>query len=132
MKKVLLVTGANRGIGYAICEKVLKEKLPYRILMTTRNEVRGMPSLRSLQEKYPEQRKEIDLLQLDISDKGSVNNFAKTLQQKCIKVDSLVNNAGIMYLADNIRKDSRSFLARDVMNVNFTSTVEFTDKIKPF
>ena len=134
MEKVLLVTGASRlnGIGLAICDKVLKEGLNYRVLMTCRNTVRGTPALRALQEKYPQQRKQIDMVQTDICQKNSVKGLTDYLTKRNMKIDVLVNNAGIMYLADEVRRDSKLLLARDVQNVNFSSTVALTETLKPF
>ena len=37
-QKILLVTGSNKGIGYAILEGLLKEKSQLRMILTSRNE----------------------------------------------------------------------------------------------
>ena len=69
--KILLVTGSNKGIGYAILEGLLKEKSKLRMILTSRNENQGQTSLNNLITKYPEAKSQLFYHQLDISKKES-------------------------------------------------------------
>ena len=52
-KKIVLVTGSNKGIGYGIIEALLKKKSNLRIVLTSRNETLGKKSYNELLDKYP-------------------------------------------------------------------------------
>jgi len=66
--KTVLITGASRGIGKAILKLLKKEK--YKVVAPTRQE-------------------------LDLSSNESIENYIK--KNKNLKVDILINNAGINY-----------------------------------
>lgn len=85
MKKTAVVTGANRGIGLALCEELSKQD--YRIIAICR---RGSAELAKLDAEIIEN--------IDVSDFAAVN----TLQQKINEpISLLIHNAGIG-LDDNI------------------------------
>lgn len=65
-KKTVFISGATRGIGQAIYQKLKKEN--YKIIAPTRQE-------------------------LDLSDNASINRYIET--HKNLKIDILINNAGI-------------------------------------
>lgn len=65
-RKSVLLTGASRGIGKAIFEKLVKEG--YQVIAPTRKE-------------------------LDLADKFSVKNYIKSIKNK--QIDILINNAGV-------------------------------------
>lgn len=46
--KTILITGANKGIGLAIAEAILREKPQYRVLLCARNIERGEAAKRDL------------------------------------------------------------------------------------
>ena len=52
-RKIVLVTGSNKGIGYGIIEILLQKKSNLRIILTSRNEDLGKKSFNTLLTKYP-------------------------------------------------------------------------------
>ena len=65
-KKIVLITGSNKGIGYGIIEALLKKKSNLRIVLTSRNETLGKKSYNELLEKYPFSKNDLFYYQLDI------------------------------------------------------------------
>ena len=47
MKKVILITGANRGIGYGVAQKFSQNE-KYVVIMTARNKEAGIHVMQSL------------------------------------------------------------------------------------
>jgi NAD(P)-dependent dehydrogenase (short-subunit alcohol dehydrogenase family) len=117
-QKILLVTGSNKGIGYAILEGLLKEKSKLRMILTSRNENQGQTSLNSLISKYPEAKSQLYYHQLDISKKESREELAKWIKEKFGKIDYLCNNAGVY---TNPKKE--------LIEINVFGTLNLTEEL---
>jgi NAD(P)-dependent dehydrogenase (short-subunit alcohol dehydrogenase family) len=89
-QRLVLVTGSNRGIGYATVQELLIKG--YRVIMTARKEADGAKSL-SVLEKYGNVR----FHPLDVSDPESINTIARYIESTFGHLDILINNAGINY-----------------------------------
>ena len=88
-KKYALITGANRGLGFAWCKQL--GQMGYSILLTARSLDKATASAEELKNEgidvYPHQ--------LDVTDEASIEKLASQVAQKYGKLDMLVNNAGI-------------------------------------
>ncbi|XP_028025738.1 carbonyl reductase [NADPH] 3-like [Bombyx mandarina] len=119
---VAIVTGANKGLGFAIV-KDLCENFKGTVYLTSRDETRGNEAceiLRKLGLK-PEYH------QLDVSDPQSVQRFASYIQNK--RVEILINNAGILFLKD--AKEPKLFQAEQTILTNYFALVNFCEAILP-
>lgn len=90
--KVAVVTGANKGIGYAIVQRLCKE-FPGTVILTARDEQRGQEAVNSLSKVGCS----AEFHQLDIISPDSIQKFKKFLGEKYGGLDVLVNNAGIAF-----------------------------------
>lgn len=92
-KKLAVVTGANKGIGFAIVKELCKAGFAGDVLLTARNEERGREAVGKLKEEG------FDAIfhQLDICDQESTKRLADFLRTNYGGIDVLVNNAGIAY-----------------------------------
>ena len=52
-RKIILVTGANKGVGYGIVEILLEKKSNLRIILTSRNKILGKEAFNKLLKKFP-------------------------------------------------------------------------------
>jgi len=89
-KKVAVVTGANRGIGFETCRQLAKHGM--KVVLTSRDKVKGDAAA----ERLRSEGLDIDFLPLDVSDDASVQELARQIKKTYGRVDVLVNNAGIM------------------------------------
>ncbi|XP_044741230.1 carbonyl reductase [NADPH] 1-like isoform X2 [Chrysoperla carnea] len=91
-KRVAVVTGSNKGIGYAIV-KGLCEKFDGVVYLTARNVERGQEAVKKLNDLgfKPE------FHQLDINDVSSIDKFRDHIKEKYGGIDVLVNNAAIAF-----------------------------------
>lgn len=93
--KRILVTGANKGIGKAICARLLTEWKDTHVLVGTRDLERGKLAIRELiQECGPECEKRLQLLKLDTGDDQSVKDAAQSIAAEP-KLYGIINNAGV-------------------------------------
>ena len=88
--KTVLVTGANKGIGFEICRQL--GALGYYVILSARNKERGIKAANALSEM----RYKIDFLQMDVSNEKSIMDVINEFKRHEVKLDVLINNAGIL------------------------------------
>ncbi|XP_041861781.1 3-keto-steroid reductase [Melanotaenia boesemani] len=105
MKKVVLVTGANSGIGLALCERLLSQDTEgVQLCLACRNMRRAQAARAALLAAHP--TAQVDLLQMDTSSISSIISAAQEVKVRYDQLDYLYLNAGIM---PNPQFDVKSF-----------------------
>lgn len=99
--KVVVVTGANSGIGFEAV-KVFVQKGAH-VVMAARNMTKAQKAHDAV--LLLGGRGSAEIIHLDLADLKSVRTFADTFRQAHIKLDVLVNNAGVMMLPFMQTKD---------------------------
>lgn len=109
-ERVILVTGANRGIGFFIVKKLVEESSSSKtvILLGSRDLQRGHDAL--IQLNCPSN---VHVLQLDMSSSQSIHQSIDQIKQKYGQVDVVINNAGIR------TSDITVNAAREIFNTNY-------------
>ncbi|KAK4882200.1 hypothetical protein RN001_005519 [Aquatica leii] len=122
--KVAVVTGANKGIGYAIV-KGLCENFYGNVYLTSRNESLGQQAVSQLESMgyHPK------FYQLDITDQDSINKFRDHIQETEKGIDVLINNAGIAYLLNTT--DSAIKPADIIISTNYFGTLRVCETLFP-
>ena len=124
-RKLVLITGANRGIGFALVDKLLEKNKKLRIIMTARDDEKGQQVYKELCEKYPEDVERFYYHQLDITDEASITALIDFIKKTFKKFDYLVNNAGY----SSTGRDFNEQVCEDTFKVNFNGTINFTEKL---
>ncbi|XP_059840733.1 3-keto-steroid reductase isoform X2 [Hypanus sabinus] len=104
-RKVVLVTGANSGIGLALCGRILSEDNQIHLCMACRNMQKAEDAKSELLLSHP--GADISLLKIDIGNVNSVIKGAIEIKQRYQRLDYLYLNAGIM---PNPRFNLKAFL----------------------
>ncbi len=96
MRRVL-VTGANKGIGFAIGERVLEHADDTFLLLGSRDAERGKAAIAQLVAANPQFEERVALVEIDVGDDGSVQSAADQIRESCGDdgLYGIVNNAGI-------------------------------------
>lgn len=116
-EKTILVTGASNGIGLALTQKLLTEG--FQVIAVTRSG--EVPDLSA---------ENLTVLKGDISNEKSIKAVAGMLEEKGIKLDYLINNAGVgVDLSDEI---PTAELMKISFDTNTIGTVLFTEALLPF
>ena len=115
-RRVAVVTGANRGIGFEICRQLAAANTC--VVMTSRDEAKGHAAKEALL------RADSDLRyhRLDVTSDDSVKDLVAYLEGEFGRVDVLVNNAGILFDDDRLEA---SVLDVSVERVRLTMEVNF-------
>jgi len=88
-KKIALITGANKGIGFEIARQLGAQGI--KVLVGTRDQTRGEEAARRLQSEGID----VSAVHLDVTDQVTINRAASFIDKTYGKLDILVNNAGI-------------------------------------
>lgn len=118
MKKIILVTGASTGIGYATAVRLAKAG----------NIVYG--GARRVEKMAPLQEYDIKTLALDVTDDESVNQAVKQIIDEQGKIDVLINNAG--YGSYGSLEDTPLEEAQRQLDVNLIGVARMTKAVLPY
>jgi len=99
--KVVIVTGANAGIGRATTQKLAE--MDAHVVMVCRNKKKGEKALQEIQKKT--QNKNLDLMICDFASLKSINNFAKDFKKRYNHLDVLINNHGAFFIKKSKTED---------------------------
>ena len=84
-EKIILITGANRGIGLAIIQAAASRVGPATFILTCRTPSKGNEAVKSLRAAGVSNK--IEVLQLDIMDDGSIEAAASHVSKVYGRLD---------------------------------------------
>ncbi|KIW60695.1 hypothetical protein PV05_00894 [Exophiala xenobiotica] len=122
---IVLITGANSGIGYATAKVIASASPDYHVLVGSRNPENGKKAVAELQATGAIKATLTDV-QIDVTDQASVDALAKFIEEKFGRLDVLINNAGIAPTDG----DLRSIIDR-TFQTNVTGPIVLTEALKP-
>lgn len=88
-KRVILITGANKGIGLETARQLGKEG--HTIIVAARDDKKAQAAVAELSQEGVDARP----LVLDVTSAASIAQAAKEIEQQFGKLDTLINNAGL-------------------------------------
>ncbi|CAM8972486.1 unnamed protein product [Rhodiola kirilowii] len=121
---VAVVTGANKGIGYAIVKRLAE--LGLTVILTARNAERGEIAVGNLRRSG---LLHVHFCCLDVSCQKSIQGFVSWLRQNFDGLDILVNNAAVSF--NNIDENSVVH-AETVIRTNYYGAKMLTESLLPF
>lgn len=95
MNKVIIVTGASKGIGKEISKELAKKG---NTIIANYN--KSEKEIKELQQELEKQNIKIDIYKADVSKREEAANLVKYTIQKYGKIDVLINNAGISQIKE--------------------------------
>ncbi|CAG8432928.1 6074_t:CDS:2 [Diversispora eburnea] len=139
--KVILVTGANKGIGYAIVRNLAlkysatSNSQPLTIILTARDQNRGQTSLNELENELKPKKIlkhdggiiDLKFIQLDLLDENSIKKTEETISKDCNGLDILINNAGMAFKGDSFDIN----VVRTTFATNFYGTLNVSNHLFP-
>ena len=121
IKKVAIVTGASRGIGYATASLFIEKG--WQVITCSRES--------EIKQEDPDENW-IAHIKADLSDATSVNNFIEMVNKQLDgrSINALVNNAGVSPKADNLERlgclNGDIDAWRDVFELNFYAPLKLS------
>jgi len=89
--KVIVVTGANKGIGFEIAWQLAKDG--HAIILTARDANKG----KQANEKLANQGWKTIFIQLDVTKSADIQNLRDCIEEHFGHLDVLINNAAILH-----------------------------------
>lgn len=126
MTKIVLVTGANKGIGFGIGKYLGKSG--WQVIVGARDEGRAVKAIDELRSAG------VDVLgwvNIELRDLASIEQAAKDIGRKYPELSLLVNNAGIPgdMSVDSLHTELSDI--RETLDVNFIGTFALTKALMP-
>ncbi len=125
LKKVALVTGANKGIGLEIARQLAEADIA--VIMGARNLQRGRHAARDLEQDGLA----VEAIEIDLTNEATIAAAVETITAKYGRLDILVNNAGIVDAEDGPPSLGSTAAARRQMETNFLGTLAVTQAMLP-
>jgi len=121
--KTAIITGGANGIGLAACERFAEEGA--NVFMADFDAVAGNEQEALLVAKGLS----VTFIQVDVTDRSSIEQLVETIIEKQGKIDILINNAGVTKDASLVKMDPADF--QFVLDVNLTGVFNFTQIVVP-
>jgi NADP-dependent 3-hydroxy acid dehydrogenase YdfG len=97
-KTIVLITGANTGIGLEVVRALAASNRAYTIIVTGRNLQKVKEAIEQVKKEHPNSASTYDEGQIDIESDESIDKAVEKLSSKYDHIDVLVNNAGKLSL----------------------------------
>ena len=127
--KTALVTGANKGIGFAIAQGLAARG--FTVAVGARDDVRRAEAVERLRAAGAA---DVFGVALDVADDASVTAAAQEIERTAGRLDVLVNNAGIAGRTDGRAQDPTTLdlaTLRTVLETNVLGAVRVTNALLP-
>ncbi|XP_061994621.1 (+)-neomenthol dehydrogenase isoform X1 [Rosa rugosa] len=120
---VAIVTGANKGIGFALVKRMAE--LGLKVILTARDIERGCKAVEALRAQGLHN---ITFFCLDVSDPCSIKTFSSWFTENFAALDILVNNAAVSF---NEINENTVEHAETVIKTNFNGPKLLTEALLP-
>ncbi|WP_458745175.1 SDR family oxidoreductase [Candidatus Nitrosocosmicus sp. T] len=111
-KKIALVTGANRGLGFETCKQL--SQLGITVLLTSRDPTKGEVAAKQLIDKGLD----VIFYQLDVSDRSNIKDIFTKIEDQFGRLDILINNAAILYDKNQSTMNANLELVNQALTTN--------------
>ncbi|KAL4996065.1 hypothetical protein BDV10DRAFT_173065, partial [Aspergillus recurvatus] len=95
--KIVLITGANTGLGYQVVRALYGADRPYSVIVGARSLSKAQDAIRAIQTEFPASSNKLTPLVVDVESDESIEKAYAEVQGAFAKVDALVNNAGASF-----------------------------------
>lgn len=125
-QRIALVSGGNRGIGYAICRGLARRGC--LVILGARNADEGRAAAEALQGEGLA----VEYRPLDVARDASVRKCVAAVLKRHGRIDILVNNAGVLLDPKGSRVlDSRLDTYRKTLEINFYGALRLCQAVAP-
>ena len=129
-KRIALVTGANKGIGFEVARDLARKG--FHVFLGARDTEAGEAAAEKLRKEGEEDYGEITVLKIDVSKPDSIRRAAEEFSRKSDRLDALVNNAGILLDDDKDVLTAAPEIFETTLRTNTLGTLLVAQAFVPF
>ncbi|KAF7195594.1 Short-chain dehydrogenase/reductase tropE [Pseudocercospora fuligena] len=124
--KIILVTGANRGIGFSTIQALSQRSSDVTLIVAARTQAKAEEAVNQLRSQGS--KGQLQPIELDVTQDDSVSKAVTSIGEKYGRLDVLINNAGIAptYSSTdiaNLRSSWATVLDTNVTSIALVSTL---------
>ena len=116
MKKIAIITGANKGLGLSVAQRLINNN--YKVVLACRDKTKGEKAQNFLGE-------DATFLELNLANLKSIETFTNEISKRYDGVDILYNNAGLIY--QDFEHTEEGF--ESMISVNYFGSYRLTLKL---
>jgi NAD(P)-dependent dehydrogenase (short-subunit alcohol dehydrogenase family) len=124
-KKIALVTGANKGLGFEISRQLAR--LSIKVVMGVRDAIKGQVAVNQLRQDCLD----VEFKCLDVTDLKSIESIRDYIDKTYGKLDVLINNAGVCLDSGQNSSEVSLEIIRQTLETNFIGAVAITQALLP-
>ncbi len=124
-RKVALITGANKGIGFEVTRQIAKAG--WTVLAGARNEELGRQAVA----KFRAEGLDVRFIHVDLDDHQTASTAAASIRSEFGKLDLLINNAAVADMGDGAPSKVKISTLEAAMHTNYIGTVAITQAMLP-
>jgi NAD(P)-dependent dehydrogenase (short-subunit alcohol dehydrogenase family) len=125
-KKIALVTGGNKGIGFEICRNLAGAGCT--VLLGARNAQRGQQAVRQLEQAGVE---DIHFIEIDVTMQHTIKAAAEQIESRYGRLDILLNNAGVNLPGDGLPGAADPAVVQRIFDTNFFGALRVAHTMLP-
>ena len=125
---VVLITGANRGIGYGVARNLAKQHADYLVIIGSRDAAKGQEAASALNaEGLPS----VTSVEIDVTSDESISAAKAYIEEKYRRLDVLINNAGVALDVKDCGKYPLREMMKRTYEVNVFGAAAVTEAFIP-
>lgn len=124
-KRIALVTGGNRGLGFETCRQLAQ--LGLSVILSARDKIKGEKAAKQLNDSGLN----VVFYHLDVSDHRHTDRTVHELENQFGQIDVLVNNAAILYDTWQNAVDADFDVVNQALRTNLFGPWRLTQKCIP-
>jgi len=128
-KKVVLITGANTGLGLEIVKSLCRSATSYNIIVGSRTFSKGEAAIEEVKKQYPSTSSTLCTIEVDLASDDSLKKCVDTVSAQHGRLDILVNNGGAGY---DRQIESGAMSIREGWNASWDTNVSGTQVLTTF
>lgn len=110
---IVLITGANQGLGFEVVKKLAAENENFKIILGSRDLAKGKKAAAEVPKLAS--KTSVDAIQIDVTSDESIEKAVTTVNEKYGRIDVLFNNAGIAHAKGLLRDEMHASKHEEIL-----------------